>query len=80
MWRECKSACALGTSTPVIFLFMTIKAQSGTGLERDLIQKVAEIKYRVSSHSEILRFEQYGPIECLNYSWMGSGCSAGGAL
>lgn len=49
---------------------MTDKVPSGTGLERDLIRKVAEIEYIVTSHGAFLRCARYRPIERLAYARM----------
>lgn len=44
---ECGSSRALSILTLVVFAYMTNKAQPGTGLERELIQKVAEVEYHL---------------------------------
>lgn len=59
---------------------MTDKAQSSTGLERNLVQTVAEAKYNVSSLGAFLRSARYGSIERLAYPRMVAGCEGGGDL
>lgn len=44
VWCKYQSACRLGVPTSVIFLNVTDGEQAETGLERDLIQKVAELE------------------------------------
>lgn len=59
---------------------MTDEVQSGTGLERDLIQNVAEVEYHVMWLGVFLRCARYGPIDRLAYPRIVSGCDGGGAL
>lgn len=75
-----KSSRAPGILILVIVLYMTDIAQSETGLERDLIQKAAEVEYCVMALSAFLHCVEYGPIDHFAYSSMVNGCSGGGAL
>lgn len=61
---KCVSFRALGTPTLVLFSYWADKTQSGTGLERDLIQKNAKVKYIVMSVGALLRCARYNPVEC----------------
>lgn len=80
VWIGSERICALGIRTLVVFLYVTDEAQSGTGLERGLVQKVAEVEYNVSSLGAFLHSAQYCPAERLAYPWMVAGCEGGGAL
>lgn len=42
---ECESARVFGIPETIVFSYMTGKAQSKTGLKRDLIKKVAWVEY-----------------------------------
>lgn len=77
VWCECESACALSVPFPVIFWYMMNKEQSRTGVERDLIQKVVEVRYYVTSLGAFLRCARYSVIDRLAYSRMASGCGGG---
>lgn len=59
---------------------MMDKAQSRTVLERDLIQKVAEVENNVTWLDVFSRSAWYGPTECLAYPRMVSCFGGGGAL
>lgn len=48
VWIGCVRSRALGILTPVVFLYLTDKVRSETGLDRDLVQKVAGVEYNVS--------------------------------
>lgn len=67
-------------STPVVFAYMIDKAHLGTGLERELIQKVAEVEYHVLLPGVFSHCVRYGPIDCLAFPRMVSSCEGGGAL
>lgn len=76
---ECESSRALGISKPAVFLYMKYSTQSGTGLEREAVQKIAEVEHRVASLGMFLRSTRYGQNERLAYPWMLSGRESGGA-
>lgn len=80
MWAEYKSFHAFGIPTPVLFAYLTDKAQSRTELEHDLIQKIVEIGYDVLSLAAYLRCVRYGPFDRWAYYRMVPGCEGGGAL
>lgn len=80
VWVECESFCTLGVPTPVYFVFMTDQAHSGTSLERDLVQKVAEDEYHVTMLGAFLRYVRYVPFEGYAYLRTAPGCEGGGAL
>lgn len=63
VWIGSKSFRALGTPTPVVFSYLTDRAQSDTGLEHDLNQMVDEVEYNVSSLGAFLRGTRYCLIE-----------------
>lgn len=57
---------------------MTEKAQSGTGLERDLVQTIAEFEYHLMSLGALISCVRYGLIGLLVYrrmvfDWIGGG-------
>lgn len=79
VWSKCESACALSASTPVVFLNMADKAQTETGLERDLIRRIAEAEYHVMLLGTFLRCAQYGLLERLAFPRMMSGYGGCGA-
>lgn len=66
--------------TPVLLLYTANKAQSRSGLKCDVIQKVTEVNYQVTSLGRFLHCAQYSPSDLLAYHQMVSGCSGGGAL
>lgn len=80
LWLECKLSRVLGTSALVIFLYISDRLQYGTGLDHDLLHKVAEVGHHVMSLGPLLSCAWYGVIECLAHLWMVSDCSGGGAL
>lgn len=59
---------------------MLNKVQSGTALERDLIQEVAEAKCSVLFIGLFLRCVRYGAIDHLSYLRMVFSCKGGAAL
>lgn len=63
VWYEYGSAHAMGIPTPVVLSYMTDKAQSGAKLERDLIQKVAEVEYNMTLTDVSLRCARHGQWE-----------------
>lgn len=73
-WNGCKSFCAWSIQTPVVCAYMTDKAQSKTGLERELIQMFAEAEYHVLSLGAILRYVRYGTVDYLSYPRTLSSC------
>lgn len=62
-----------------LFLYITDKARSGTGLERDLIQNVAEFEFHVRSLGVFSRRAQYVPIDRLACPRLVSGCGGSDA-
>lgn len=62
-----------------MFAYLTDKAYSGTGLEHELIQNVAMIKYHVLPLGAFLCCMQYAPIDRLAYSRTVFGCGGCGA-
>lgn len=60
--------------------YVTNKALFETGLERELIQKTAEVEYLLSSLVTFLRCVWYGLTERLAYSRMVLGCEDSAAL
>lgn len=66
VWGKCKCTRAMDIPKPLGFSYMTDKAQSGTGLKRDLIQKVAEAEYHVMSLGAFLHCARYGLVERLS--------------
>lgn len=56
-----ESPRALNIPILVVFAYMANKAQSGTGLEREFTEKVAEVKYSVTLLGVLLRCARYGP-------------------
>lgn len=80
VWIGIKISQILAIPTPVVFLYMTVTARAGTGLERDWVQKVAEVEYHVSPLGKFLSGACYGLIEWLAFSWIVAGCEGGGAL
>lgn len=66
--------------TLVMFSYMTSMAQSQTGLEHDLIQKVAENEYNVMSPGAFLRFARFVLTDNLAYPRMVFSCSGDVAL
>lgn len=59
---------------------MTNKELSGTGTERDSMQKIAKVKYRGILLDAFLHSARCVPIDRLDYLRMVFGCSGGGAL
>lgn len=55
-------------------------SQSGTGLKRNLFQKMAEFENYVTLLGAFLRCAQHGPTKRLAYFCMVSSCCDGGAL
>lgn len=55
VWDGSKRFSALSITKLVLFSYMTDLAQSGNGLVRDLVQKVAEGEYNVASLGRVLR-------------------------
>lgn len=80
MCAESKSSCGLGILTPVESFSKTDKAQSGTSLECDLTQKIAEVEYHRMLHGAFLRSVRYGPDGRLFHPGVVSVCGGGGAL
>lgn len=80
VWVGSESFHVLGILIPVVSSYVTDKAQSRTGLERDLVQNVAEVAYNVAPLGTFLRGARYSPIEHLVYHRMVAGCEGSGAL
>lgn len=80
MWVENEKSRALEIPTPVVFSYLADKTQSGASLERDLVRKVAEVQYNVTSLGAFLRDARYGPVERLAYPRMVYGCEGGSTL
>lgn len=79
-WDDFEGSRALGISTPVVFLCLRGKIQTGTVSERDLIEKIAEVEFDVMTLGVFLRCARYGPVEPLAYPQMMAGCGGDGAL
>lgn len=77
---ELQSAPELGLPTVVVFLYMRDMIQSRTKLDRNSVQKVAEIEYRVMSRDVFTQCARYRLSERLAYFWMAFRCSGGGVL
>lgn len=80
VWAEYERSRALATPTLDFFAYMMDKAQSGTKLEGELIQKFTGVWYHMLSLGAFLRCVPYGPIDCLAYPRMVLNCEGGGAL
>lgn len=67
---KCESSGVLDISTSVVFLYMMEAARSGTSSERNLVQRVVEVEYHVTSLGAILRCARYGRLNVwLIFGW-----------
>lgn len=78
-WNDLKRCRAFCNPTPVVFLYLKSKEQTGTVSERDLIEKIVEVEFDVTMLGTFLCCAQYGPSEHWAYSRMRAGCGDGGA-